>query len=398
MPLRISSRSCPDVIAIAHRYRESRQALDINRHSSPHSISCYPDSRAVQHPALPCQSPSAPNTSFSFPLRSQSTPPQSIIPPRLFSPSLLANDYVPEQRLRGSRSLQHSSHACHTQLFAPSSRHALPAPSSPRLPLSLVSRVLKHPALPCQSHSLPPPPFPATLTPSNRPPSSPCISLYSTDLRTAATHLQQAQVGLSYCISSSHTPRASRSTHPFLQLLVGKGSEARQNAAADLAALVGPLAAGKRLIFSATSSSSAAAGTSGGGGAGGGDVQWEGGQRRASGLVGAARKVSWSVALFGAPSDGRTSKVSFGRQFDLAFEVILHLPAVQILASVAASLAEKQHRVLFEGQMDQIKHRVLPPADMDEVIGAALMVYTHTAVKLSNLSLTFTGRQDMSRS
>ncbi|CAI5991400.1 unnamed protein product [Closterium sp. NIES-64] len=76
----------------------------------------------------------------------------------------------------------------------------------------------------------------------------------------------------------------------------------------------------------------------------------------------------------------------------------LHLPAVQIHASVAASLAEKkQKRVLFEGLMDRIKH-MLPPADMDEVIGATAMVYTHAAVKLSDLSLTFTRQQDMSRS
>ncbi|CAI5971752.1 unnamed protein product [Closterium sp. NIES-65] len=389
MPLRISSRSCPDVIAIAYRYRESRQALDINRHSSPHSISCYPDSRAVQHPALPCQSPSAPNTSFSFPLRSQSTPPQFIIPPRLFSPSLLANDYVvaalnpslvkwifsvlplsppsfrfvlspsaPEQRLRDSRSLQHSSLACHTQLFAPSSRHALPAPSSPCLPLSLFSRVLKHAALPCQSHSLPPSLFPATLTPSDRPPSSPCISLYSPDLRTATAHLQQAQVGWSYCISSSHTPRASRSTHPFLELLVGKGSEARQNAAVDLAALVGPLAAGKTLNFSATSSSSAATGTSGAGGTGAGGT---GAGGTGAGGTGAGGTGAGVAAVGGVVTKFLVT------EFDLALEVInsLHLRAMHIhaslhlvtdtlvaplpypplrddiLASVAASLAEK---------------------------------------------------------
>ncbi|CAI6001612.1 unnamed protein product [Closterium sp. NIES-64] len=198
------------------------------------------------------------------------------------------------------------------------------------------------------------------------------LFLYSPDLRTAATHLQHAQ------------------------LLFEKGTEARQNAAADLAASIGPLAAaGKRLT------------------------------------------APWSVALFGAPSDGRTSKrcvevteFLVEREFDLALKApsrsdrvnlalqvinFLHLPAVQIYASVAALLAEKQqHRVLFEGLMDRIKYMLppadmdeglmdrikymLPPADMDEVIGAAVMVYTHTAVKLSTLSLTFTGRQDMSRS
>ncbi|CAI5499489.1 unnamed protein product [Closterium sp. Naga37s-1] len=94
-------------------------------------------------------------------------------------------------------------------------------------------------------------------------------------------------------------------------------------------------------------------------------------------LVGAARKAPWSVALFGAPSDGRTNKrrvveteFLVEREFDLALEVIdfLHLQAVQIYASVAASLAEKQqHRVLFEGLMDRIKY-MLPPADMDEVL------------------------------
>ncbi|CAI5479728.1 unnamed protein product [Closterium sp. Yama58-4] len=283
------------------------------------------------------------------------------------------------------------------------------------------------------------------------------LFLYSPDLRTAATHLQQAQ------------------------LLFEKGTEARQHAAADLAASIGPLAAaGKRLAVSAaSSSSSAAAGTSAAGGtgvgsaaAGGAGISGAGttpsstttstsstaasaaasaaaslaliGKQRAatakisdedllrlqrlaelqvevvrvvgagsgrdsSGvpLVGAARKAPWSVALFGAPSDGRTNKrrvevteFLVEREFDLALEVInfLHLPAVQIYASVAASLAEKQqHRVLFEGLMDRIKY-MLPPADMDEVIGAAVMVYTHTAVKLSTLSLTFTGRQDMSRS
>ncbi|CAI5467550.1 unnamed protein product [Closterium sp. Yama58-4] len=64
-------------------------------------------------------------------------------------------------------------------------------------------------------------------------------------------------------------------------------------------------------------------------------------------------------------------------------------------ASVAASLGEKQQqRVLLEGLVDRMKY-MLPPADMDEVIEAALMVYTHTAVKLSNPSLAFTVRQDM---
>ncbi|CAI5531246.1 unnamed protein product [Closterium sp. Naga37s-1] len=273
------------------------------------------------------------------------------------------------------------------------------------------------------------------------------LFLYSPDLRTAATHLQQAQ------------------------LLFEKGTEARQNAAADLAASIGPLAAaGKRLAVSAASSSSGTSGTgvtgagiAAGGGAGTttssstttsstttsrssstavslaliakqraatakisdedllrlqrlAELQVEVVRavgacsgRDSSGvpLAGAARKAPWSVALFGAPSDARTSKrrvevteFLVEREFDLALEVInfLHLPAVQIYASVAASLAEKQqHRVLFEGLMDRIKY-MLPPADMDEVIGAAVMVYTHTAVKLSTLSLTFTGRQDMSRS
>ncbi|CAI5991446.1 unnamed protein product [Closterium sp. NIES-64] len=163
-------------------------------------------------------------------------------------------------------------------------------------------------------------------------------------------------------------------------------------------------------------------------------------------LLEAARKSSWSGALFGAPSDGRTSndKVAggegcwgrgllgervaggegcWGRGLlgervaggegcwgrGLLGEQVrsgsggeqlpaLHLPAVQIHASMAASLAEKkQKRVLFEGLMDRIKH-MLPPADMDEVIGATGMVYTHAAVKLSDLSLTFTRQQDMSRS
>ncbi|CAI5529604.1 unnamed protein product [Closterium sp. Naga37s-1] len=342
------------------------------------------------------------------------------------------------------------------------------------------------------------------------------LFLYSPDLRTAATHLQQAQ------------------------LLFEKGTEARQNAAADLAASIGPLAAaGKRLAISAASSSSAAAaaagaaaagaaaagaaaagagaagaggtgaGASAGGGAGisGAGTSSSGGSSNSSStttsvaliakqrsatakisdedllrlqrlaelqvevvrvvgacsgrdssgvpLVGAARKAPWSVALFGAVWRRRVEVTEFlverefdlalevinflhlpavqicrrvevteflvqrefdlvlnsrrrvevteflvEREFDLALEVInfLHLPAVQIYASVAASLAEKQqHRVLFEGLMDRIKY-MLPPADMDEVIGAAVMVYTHTAVKLSNLSLTFTGRQDMSRS
>ncbi|CAI5528881.1 unnamed protein product [Closterium sp. Naga37s-1] len=127
-------------------------------------------------------------------------------------------------------------------------------------------------------------------------------------------------------------------------------------------------------------------------------------------LVVAARKAPWwSVALFGAPSDGRTSNDKSWWWRELVMERVrsgaggdqlpaLHLPAVQIHASVAASLAEKkQKRVLFEGLMDRIKH-MLPPADMDEVIGATAMVYTHAAVKLSDLSLTFTRQQDMSRS
>ncbi|CAI7736555.1 unnamed protein product [Closterium sp. NIES-54] len=62
------------------------------------------------------------------------------------------------------------------------------------------------------------------------------LFLHPPDLRTAATHLQQAQ------------------------LLFEKGTEARQNAAADLAASIGPVAAaGKRLAVAASSSSSAAA-------------------------------------------------------------------------------------------------------------------------------------------
>ncbi|CAI5972520.1 unnamed protein product [Closterium sp. NIES-65] len=146
-------------------------------------------------------------------------------------------------------------------------------------------------------------------------------------------------------------------------------------------------------------------------------------------LLEAARKSSWSGALFGAPSDGRTSKRRvevtkllaervaggegcWGRGLlgervaggegcwgrGLLAERVAGGEAVQIHASMAASLAEKkQKRVLLEGLMDRIKH-MLPPADMDEVIGATGMVYTHAAVKLSDLSLTFTRQQDMSRS
>ncbi|CAI5960657.1 unnamed protein product, partial [Closterium sp. NIES-65] len=101
----------------------------------------------------------------------------------------------------------------------------------------------------------------------------------------------------------------------------------------------------------------------------------------------------WGRGLLGEGAGERVRSGSGGEQLPA-----LHLPAVQIHASVAASLAEKkQKRVLFEGLMDRIKH-MLPPADMDEVIGATAMVYTHAAVKLSDLSLTFTRQQDMSRS
>ncbi|CAI5973372.1 unnamed protein product [Closterium sp. NIES-65] len=205
-------------------------------------------------------------------------------------------------------------------------------------------------------------------------------------------------------------------------------------------------------------------------------MRWEEEQRVP--LVAAGRMAPWTwrclvlsvtaerATLLSFPPTNRrrveVTDVLVEREFELALEVIsfLHQPAVQINVSVAASLAEKhQHRVLFEGLMDQIKcmlharcrpltwtsvaaslaekqqHRVLfkglmdqikymlppagigkqqhqvlfekridrikymlPLADMDEVIGAAVMVYTHTAIKLSNLSLTFTRRQDMSRS
>ncbi|CAI5983818.1 unnamed protein product [Closterium sp. NIES-65] len=184
------------------------------------------------------------------------------------------------------------------------------------------------------------------------------LFLYSPDLRTTPTHLQQAQ------------------------LLFEKGMEARQNAAADMAALIGPLAAaGKRLAVSASSSSSSVAAAAAGGGAacasgngagasaGGAGISRAGttpsstststsrtaastatslvliGKQRAatakisnedllslqqltemqvevvravgacsgkdsSGMpfVGAARKAPWSVALFGAPSYDKTNK------------------------------------------------------------------------------------------
>ncbi|CAI7865888.1 unnamed protein product [Closterium sp. NIES-53] len=78
------------------------------------------------------------------------------------------------------------------------------------------------------------------------------LFLHPPDLRTAATHLQQAQ------------------------LLFEKGTEARQNAAADLAASIGPVAAaGKRLAVAASSSSSAAAAGAAAAGAAR-VVQWQG--------------------------------------------------------------------------------------------------------------------------
>ncbi|XP_052210694.1 uncharacterized protein LOC127813651 [Diospyros lotus] len=93
----------------------------------------------------------------------------------------------------------------------------------------------------------------------------------------------------------------------------------------------------------------------------------------------------WKYSLFGNPNDPETfrrrSKIAetlVEKNFDLAFQVIyeLNLPAVDIYAGVAASLAERKKG----GQLTEFFRNIkgtIDDDDWDQVLGAAINVYAN---------------------
>ncbi|XVE53696.1 hypothetical protein DITRI_Ditri03aG0023300 [Diplodiscus trichospermus] len=93
----------------------------------------------------------------------------------------------------------------------------------------------------------------------------------------------------------------------------------------------------------------------------------------------------WRHSLFGNPNDPETfrrrceiAEFLVERNFDLAFQVIyeFHLPAVDIYAAVAASLAERKKG----GQLTEFFRNIkgtIDDDDWDQVLGAAINVYAN---------------------
>ncbi|KAI0493860.1 hypothetical protein KFK09_023985 [Dendrobium nobile] len=93
----------------------------------------------------------------------------------------------------------------------------------------------------------------------------------------------------------------------------------------------------------------------------------------------------WRYSLFGNPSDPETfrrrcvvAETLAEKHFDLAFQVIyqFNLPAVDIYASVAASLAERKRG----GQLTEFLRNIkgtIDEDDWDQVLGAAINVYAY---------------------
>ncbi|XP_020586811.1 LOW QUALITY PROTEIN: uncharacterized protein LOC110029039 [Phalaenopsis equestris] len=93
----------------------------------------------------------------------------------------------------------------------------------------------------------------------------------------------------------------------------------------------------------------------------------------------------WRYSLFGNPSDPETfrrrcvvAETLAEKHFDLAFKVIyqFNLPAVDIYASVAASLAERKRG----GQLTEFLRNIkgtIDEDDWDQVLGAAINVYAN---------------------
>ncbi|KAI8568864.1 hypothetical protein RHMOL_Rhmol02G0233700 [Rhododendron molle] len=93
----------------------------------------------------------------------------------------------------------------------------------------------------------------------------------------------------------------------------------------------------------------------------------------------------WKYSLFGNPNDPETfrrrckiGETLIEKNFDLAFQVIyeFNLPAVDIYAGVAASLAERKRG----GQLTEFFRNIkgtIDDDDMDQVLGAAINVYAN---------------------
>ncbi|GMI81443.1 hypothetical protein like AT2G25730 [Hibiscus trionum] len=93
----------------------------------------------------------------------------------------------------------------------------------------------------------------------------------------------------------------------------------------------------------------------------------------------------WKHSLFGNPNDQETSRrrcetaeTLVERNFDLAFQVIyeFNLPAVDIYAAVAASLAERKKGSQLTDFFRNIKGTI-DDDDWDQVLGAAINVYAN---------------------
>ncbi|PKA58911.1 hypothetical protein AXF42_Ash001004 [Apostasia shenzhenica] len=95
--------------------------------------------------------------------------------------------------------------------------------------------------------------------------------------------------------------------------------------------------------------------------------------------------VQWKNSLFGNPSDPETfrrrcvvAEALAERHFDLAFQVIyqFNLPAVDIYAGVAASLADRKRGSQLTEFLRNIKGTI-DEEDWDQVLGAAINVYAN---------------------
>lgn len=93
----------------------------------------------------------------------------------------------------------------------------------------------------------------------------------------------------------------------------------------------------------------------------------------------------WKHSLFGNPSDPETfrrrcevAETLAEKHFDLAFQVIyqFNLPAVDIYAGVAASLAERKKGSILTDFLRNIKGTI-DEDDWDQVLGAAINVYAN---------------------
>ncbi|CAL9780378.1 unnamed protein product, partial [Musa acuminata subsp. burmannicoides] len=93
----------------------------------------------------------------------------------------------------------------------------------------------------------------------------------------------------------------------------------------------------------------------------------------------------WKHSLFGNPSEPETfrrrcliAEALAEKHFDLAFQVIyeFNLPAVDIYAGVAASLAERKKGGQLTELLKNIKGTI-DEDDWDQVLGAAINVYAN---------------------